>query len=249
MLKALLVDDEKNVTEALSQMLALYHPEIEVCACCHTLASAVTAIKEHEPALVLLDIELGAESGFDLFTHFPQPRFKVIFVTAHQQYAVQAFRFAALDYLLKPVHSDLLAEAVKKTTETIDREKINLNIDSFLHNIKTSSKKDKKIILKTAESIHLVNLNDILYCEANGGYTNFYMADKTRIMVTTTMGTYEDLFEDSDFCRIHQTYLLNLAHFKRYDKTDGGMVVLKDGTKLPVATRKKDTLLQRLSTL
>ncbi|MES2680150.1 MAG: LytTR family DNA-binding domain-containing protein [Bacteroidota bacterium] len=248
MLKVIVVDDEENVREALGQLLES-HPEVTVCASCASLSSAVTAIKQYHPDILLLDIEIGKENGFDIFKHFPQPDFRVIFITAYQQYALQAFRFSALDYLLKPVDPDLLADALKKATDVIDKEKITTKIDSFLHNINDLSKDTKKIVLKTAETIHLVHLRDIMYCEADRSYTNFYLADKSRIMVSTTLGDYEELFNDYGFFRIHQSFLLNLSYFKRFEKGDGGKVILTNNSALPVATRKKDQFLQRLASL
>ena len=249
MLKVILVDDEENVREALSAMLDLYHPEVELKASCSSVSSAILEIEKHKPDVVLLDIEIGNENGFDLFKHFSKPTFKVIFITAFQQFALQAFRFAALDYILKPVDPDLLSDALKKATASIDSEKLNLKIDSFLHNMESGSKEKKKIILKTAENIHVVNLSDILYCEADRSYTNFYLVDKSRIMVSNTMGDYEELFKEYNFLRIHQSYLLNLDYLKRFEKSEGGKAILKDNTSLPVATRKKEQLLHRLANL
>jgi|SRR6218665_266593 len=249
MLKLILIDDEERIRLSIAQLLQLYHPEYEVVASCGSLSSAVEAIRQQPPDVVLIDVEIGQENGFDLFKAFPKPAFKVIFITAYQQYAIEAFRFAALDYLLKPIQADLLADALNRAGDELQRDKLNLRFDAFLHNISSPAKNNKRIVLKTAESIHLVELSDIMYCEANRGYTSFYLADKSRIMVSTTLGEYEDLFEACGYCRIHQSYLLNLNYFKRYDKADGGMAILKDNSKLPVATRKKELLLQRLSEL
>jgi len=249
MLKVILVDDEENVREALSQLLELYHPEMRVCASCNSVTSAITAIKEYQPDILLLDIEIGNENGFAIFKQFPKPDFRVIFITAYQQYALQAFRFAVLDYLLKPIDPALLSEALKKAADLFDKEKISVKIDSFLHNISDLSKDSKKIVLKTSDNIHLVNLRDIIYCEADRSYTTFHLVDKSRILVSTTMGDYEEMFKDYRFFRIHQSFLLNLNYFKRYEKSEGGKAVLTDNTSLPVATRKKEQLLQRLANL
>jgi two-component system, LytTR family, response regulator len=249
MLKVIIVDDEQNVSEAIEQMIKLYNIDAEVKAICFTIASVILSINEHQPDVVLLDVEIGKDNGFDIFKHFPRPNFKVIFISAYQQYAIQAFRFAALDYLQKPISPDLLQEALKKASDTIDKEKIGLKVDSFLHNMQHLSKDAKKIVLKTADNIYLVSLSDIMYCEADRSYTNFYLCDKSRIMVSHALGEYEDLFNEYDFLRIHQSYLLNLNYFKRYEKADGGKAVLKDNSSIPVATRKKEQLILRLSEL
>ncbi len=247
MLKVIVVDDEMDAREALSQLLDLYHPDMQLCASCESVSLALAAIEQYQPDILLLDIKIGKENGFDIFKHFSQPSFRVVFITAYQEYAVQAFRFSALDYLLKPVDPDLLSEALRKASNVIDQEQISVKLDSFVHNMRDASKETKKIVLKTADTIHLVNLRDIVYCEANRSYTHFYLADKSRILVSTAMGTYEDLFHNYDFFRIHQSFLLNLHYFKRYEKSDGGKAILRDNTCLPVATRKKDQFLQRLS--
>lgn len=247
MLKALLVDDEKKAMESLSQLLELYHKNILICGQYTNLSTAADAIKTHQPNLLFLDIEVGKENAFDLLARFPNPDFKVIFTTGHHEYALKAFRFSALDYLLKPIQSGLLSETIMKAESTLDQRQFRLKIESFLHNKNASPEKPKKIVLKTADSIHLVESNEIVYCEADGGYTNFHLSDKSQILVSSTLGDYEELLQDQHFFRIHQSYLLNLNYFKRYDKASGGMAVLKNGIRLPVATRKKEQLLQRLT--
>jgi len=249
MLKVIIVDDDSNVIDALSLSIQNGHPDFKICATCTSLKAAIEAIGTHEPDLVLLDIEIGKDNGFEIFRHFPDPRFKVIFITGHDQYAIQAFRFSAFDYLLKPVSPALFKEVLNKAAEKTDFEKMALKIDSLLSNTNQALKRNKKIVLRTAENIHLVKLSDILYCEADGGYTTFYLADNSRIIVSHAMGDYEELFDDYGFFRIHNSYLLNLAHFKRFEKTDGGRAVLKNDSWLPVASRKKDSFLLRLASL
>lgn len=248
-LKILIADDEDNVREAIGQMVKLYCNEASVVAEAGSVSTAIKAIESYQPDVVLLDIDMKDGTGFDVLKKFPSPTFKVIFITAFQEYAVQAFRFSALDYLLKPLDPDLLMKAIKKAHDVIDRDKISLKIDSFLYNMDTLSKGSKKIILKTADNIHVVNMQDIVYCEADRSYTNFYLSDKSRIMVSTTLGDYEELFAEYGFLRIHQSYLLNVSYMKRYEKGDGGKAILSGDISLPVATRKKDQLLQLLSKL
>lgn len=249
MLRILIVDDEKNAREALSGMIEQYNQNWQLVDACERVSDAVKAIGDHEPDVVLLDIKMGRESGFDLFKYFPRPKFKVIFITAYQQYALQAFRFAALDYLLKPVSPSHLTEALNKASDASDLGKLSLKIGSFLHNMSADAAGSKKVVLRTSDNIHLVELNDIMYCEAVRNYTNFYLSDDSRIMVSKTIGGYEDLFSDAGFFRIHMSYLLNFRYLKRYEKGDGGKVILKNGKSLPLATRKKDQFLARLISL
>jgi two-component system LytT family response regulator len=249
MLKIIIVDDEANVRQALGQMLRLFSEDTQLIGSYSNVAAAVKAIREDKPDIVLLDIEIGKDNGFDVLKHFPSPGFKVIFITGYQQYAVQAFRFAALDYLLKPVDPDQLSDAIKKAFDAVDREKFSLKIDSFIHNMGTMANKAKKIILRTADNMHIVNLNDIMYCESERSYTTFFLADKTKVMVSQTLGDYEDMFNEYGFMRIHKSYLINLQFIKRYEKGDGGTVILNGNISLPVATRKKEQLLVLLAKL
>ncbi|MGZ3930957.1 MAG: LytR/AlgR family response regulator transcription factor [Bacteroidia bacterium] len=247
MLKLLIADDEANVREALARLVELYNPEMAIVASTESVSATIAAIHDQQPDIILLDIEMKEGTGFDVLRHFPSPRFKVIFITAYQHYAVQAFRFAALDYILKPADPEVLSQALKKAVDNIDRERLSVKIDSFLNNM--DSKQSKKVVLKTADNIHVISLQEILYCEADRSYTIFYLADKSRIMVSNTLGQYEELFGDYGFLRIHQSYLLNVSYIRRYEKGDGGKIILSDNISLPVATRKKDQLLQLLSRL
>jgi two-component system LytT family response regulator len=247
MLKLVIADDEPNVREALTQLINEYCPDIKIVDSVASVSKTVSAIKKHSPDIVLLDIEMKEGTGFDVLKQFPKPTFKVIFITAFQHYAVEAFRFAALDYILKPVDPEVLNASLKKANDQVDKEKLSLKIDSFLTNM--SGNTLKKIVLKTADSIHVVNLKDVLYCEADRSYTNFYLDDKTRIIVSTTLGDYEELFSEYGFLRTHQSFLVNIHHVKRYEKGDGGNIILNNNTSLPVATRKKEQLLQLLSKL
>ena len=247
-LKLIIVDDEENVREALTQMLNKFTTGFEIVGVYDNLGTAVEAIAVHKPDIVLLDIELGKDNAFNIYNHYPRPAFKVIFITSYQQYAVQAFRFSAMDYLLKPVDPDLLITSLARAREDIDKDAISDKIDCLLANLSTT-KSLKKIVLKTEDNIHIVNLEDIMYCEAINSYTAFYCADKTKITVSNTLGEYEDMFNEFGFIRIHRSYLLNINYIKRYEKTDGGLVILKDNTNLPLSTRKKERFLEILKRL
>ena len=249
MLKVIVIDDEKNVREALTSLVSKYAPGFEVIGAYNDLAAGMQAITNHSPDIVMLDIELGKNNAFDIYKYFPAPFFKIIFVTAYQHYAVQAFRFSATDYLLKPVDPDILLGALQKAKVDIDKEKFASKIDCLLHNLSTTTKRSKRLVLKTTENMHIVEVENIMYCEANRGYTCFYLSDKSKITVSVTLGEYEDMLNDFDFIRIHHSYLLNINYIKRFNKTDGGTIVLKNDTSLPVATRKREQVLEVLRKL
>lgn len=248
-MKVIIVDDEEQVRESLTQLLDIYCSDVDIVGSYSTLHEGLISIKQKKPDVVLLDIEIGKENGFDIFKHFAHPDFKVVFITAYQNYAVQAFRFSAMDYLLKPVDPDLLVAALNKAVDKIEQEKLSLKIEGFLGNLSGNKKANKKVVLKTTDNIHVVNLGDILYCEADRSYTSFFLNDKSRIVVSTTLGEYEELFEAYDFIRVHQSFLVNLDYVKRFEKSDGGKLILKNEAHVPVSNRKKETLLQRLAQL
>jgi two-component system LytT family response regulator len=249
MIKLLIADDVRNVRESLQKSVLSNCPGVSIIALTDGVHSTVSAIKEFSPDIVLLDIEMKDGSGFEIFKSFPDPLFKVIFITAYKQYSIDAFKFSALDYLLKPVDPDHLTAAINRASKQLDREKASLKIDSFLHNIQSTTAGSKKVVLKTSESIHIVSLSDIVYCEADESYTNFHLADTTRIMVTKTLREFDEMFTNYNFVRIHQSYLVNLNYIKRYDKGEGGNVVLNNEKSLPVSVRKKEQLMQLLSKL
>lgn len=247
MLKLLIADDEKNVREGLSHIINTLDPEILVLKGTDSVSSTIKSINEQQPDVVLLDIEMKEGTGFDVLKHFPSPKFKVIFITAFQQYAIEAFRFSAIDYILKPVDPDRLMETITRTSDIIEREKISLQIESLFYNLSQNGKKLKKVVLRTTNALHVVNTEDILYCEADRSYTTFYLLDKTRIMVSNTLGHYEEMFDATTFLRVHASFLVNMNYIKRYEKGDGGRLVLQGEIEIPVSKSKKDYLLQLLS--
>jgi two-component system LytT family response regulator len=248
MFRVVIADDVQDIRESLEKMLGAYCPEVQIVASVDGVATAVAAIQKHSPDIVMLDVEMKDGTGFDVLKQFPSPRFKAIFVTAYQQYSLDAFRFSALDYLLKPVDPDLLVQAVSKAADVLDREKLALKIDSFLHNMQESSKGPKKIVLRTIDNIHVVAVNEIAYCEADQSYTTFHLSDKSRIVVTRSLSEFDEMLGPYQFVRIHQSYLVNAAYIKRFNKTDNTLL-LSDGAVLPVSVRKKDHLLQLLASL
>lgn len=245
MLKVLIIDDEIHVREALKHLLELYASQTVLTGMVADIKTAIASINEQKPDVILLDVDLPGESGFDLFKHFNTPAFRVIFVTAYHDYALRAFRFAALDYILKPVDPTQLLEALHRAEKLIDNEKIHLKLDSLIHNL-DKKQPHKKIILKTAEQVHVVQVKDIMYCEADRSYTSFYLADKSRVVVSHSMVDYDEMLSPCGFMRVHQSFLVNLAMVKRFEKSDGGKLILKGGEVIPVATRKREALILAL---
>lgn len=195
-------------------------------------------INRTQPDLVLLDINLTDGTGFDLLKKFNGFQFKLIFITAHEEYAIQAFKFSAVDYILKPVVASDLLNAVEKAGKAIQQEETELKISALLANLD----KIKKIVLKTAESIHIIHVKNIIRCEADVNYTNFYLDNGERLIVSRTLKEFAEMLEPAGFFRTHQSHLVNLDHISRFDKTEGGHLVLADDSIVPVSSRKREEL-------
>lgn len=246
MIRAIIIDDEANNQELISNLLKAYAENIEVVALANSVETAYKAISEHQPDLIFLDIQMPDGTGFDLLKKFEKINFKIIFVTAHQEFAIEAFKYSALDYLLKPLSPANLIEAVKKVEESMSSEDLNLKLKTLLSNITEPGKNKKKIVLKTMERIYSVDINDIIRFESDGGYTKVYLVDGKRIMVSRTMKEFDDLLLDAGFLRVHHSHLINMNHLFCFEKAEGH-VVMKDDAIVPVSNRKKDHLLELLN--
>ncbi|MBM3437045.1 MAG: response regulator transcription factor, partial [Bacteroidetes bacterium] len=174
--------------------------------------------------------------------NLPSIDFRVIFVTAYDQYALQAFKFSAVDYLLKPINPELLTEAVNRAGSLI-KEHFKIQMQTLEENLKSENKQHKKIILKTAENIHLLDVKNIISCESDGPYTTVHSASGEKILVSKTLRDYEDMLGDCGFYRVHKSFLINLWQIKRFERQDGGSIVMNNELKIPVASRKRDELL------
>ncbi|MDX9881754.1 MAG: LytTR family DNA-binding domain-containing protein [Prolixibacteraceae bacterium] len=243
MLKVLIVDDEEHVRAMLVNILQSFCPDLEIVGQAGDVAGAVSKIKELKPDLALLDINLPDGNGFDVLKAFSKVDFSVIFVTAYDEYAVKAFKCSALDYILKPFNIDELVETIEKARESIANKNLAKKIAAFLDNLNSNSPDEKKIVLKTQESIHIVKVSTIIRCESFHNYTEFHIAGAKKLVVSKTLKEYETLLCGFGFFRVHQSHLINVNYINRFDKTDGGYLVLADGSQVPVAKRKKDELL------
>ena len=232
----------------MSRFLAKHCPQTQLVGEAGGVEEGLAAIKRYHPDLILLDIQMGDGSGFDLLRAVDQVDFKVIFVTAHEKYAVQAFKYSAVDFLLKPVNPQDLAEAVQRAREMTVSD-YNTRLKALEENFKSNEAHKRKIILKTMENIFLVQVQDIIFCESDGCYTRVCTENGDKIMTSKALREYDEMLEDAGFFRIHKSYLINLRHIKRFEKLDGGFIVLTNDHKLPVATRKKEELLGMLESL
>jgi two-component system LytT family response regulator len=182
-------------------------------------------------------------TGFDLLNHFDPVDFKVIFVTAYEKYAVEAFGFSAVDYILKPVNPDKLAEAVKRAQQMV-QQSFNLQLNTLKENLEKQDNRKKKIILRNQENIYLMDVSDIIHCESDGCYTSFDTVERERIMVSNQLKEYDELLGDSGFFRAHRSHLVNLKHIKRFEKQEGGSLIMTNNIKVPVSSAKRERLLE-----
>jgi two-component system LytT family response regulator len=246
MLRTVIIDDEYHIRDTLIKMLEMHCPaEVRVIGQASGVASGIEAIRELQPDLVLLDIQMKDGTGFDLLYKLSSIDFKVIFITAYDQYALQAFRFSAVDYLLKPVNPEQLIEAVQRAGHMI-HDHFTKQMKVLEENLKTGSNKNKKIILRTNESIHLLDIANIICCDSDNSYTTVHTIEGEKIIVSRTLKEYEEMLTEYGFYRVHKSYLVNLLHIKRFDRVDGGYVVLTNDLKIPVASRKRDEVLELL---
>ncbi len=247
MLRIIIIDDDPLIRELVSDTVETYCPNVSIVARAEDVKSGVAAINEHDPDLILLDIKMPDGSGFDLIKHFDKPDFKVIIISGYIEYAIKGYKFGAIDYILKPIDIEELTLAINKAGDLIRYEE-KLQFKAMEDNIKALNK-THKIILKTSEHVHLINTEDIIRIEADGNYSTIFIQDGRNIVVSKAIKEYEESLIDKGFHRIHKTHIININKLSYFDKSDGGDVVMNDGSKVPVASRKREMLLALLESL
>ncbi|MBU0486566.1 MAG: LytTR family DNA-binding domain-containing protein [Bacteroidetes bacterium] len=249
MLNAIIIDDEERARKTIAAIIDLHCPDIRIVTQAESVESGCKAIREFEPDIVFLDVKMHDGTGFDLLRKLQTVNFKVIFITAHEEFAAEAFRFSALDYILKPVDPKDLEEAVEKAEKYISLENIDIKLDTYFANIQSDSKENKKIVLRTVKEIFVVKVKDIIRCEADKNYTRLFFVNGKKLLVTKTLKEFEDMLSGYRFFRNHQSHMINMDFIDYYKKGDGGFIVMKDGATVPVSMRKKDSLLQILGSI
>ncbi|MEP7269616.1 MAG: LytTR family DNA-binding domain-containing protein [Saprospiraceae bacterium] len=246
-MKAIIIDDESDARDALHLTLNRYCPDIRVIASVEKPSEALMLIKKHKPDLIFLDVQMPLMNGFEMLRQLDESDINVIFVTAHDKYAIKAIRFSALDYLLKPVDAEELQQAVKRASEKQNRPEHKMKLKSFLDNTYSKQEHLGHLSIPTTEGLLFLDINEIIYCKADDNYTEIMRVKHPKVIVSKTLKNIEEMLEGYSFFRIHQTWLINLKFMQRYVKGDGGHVIMKDGTSLEVARRKKEEFLLRIS--
>ncbi len=244
MLTAIIVEDMIDALQLLKSDLETRHPEIEIIATAQSVVEAAKVLRKKQADILFLDIMLGDGTGFDILEIFPDLKSKIIFVTASDEFAIRAFKFAAIDYVLKPYSYDELDLAINRAKEQIQPNKERLTI--LKETLSAPEQKPDKISLHTLDKIIIVSLDDIIRCESDSNNTIFYLQDKRKIFVTKTLKYFSDMLKSYDFLRIHQSHLVNLQCISAYIKTDGGYLMLKNGENVPVSVRKKTEIIEIL---
>src|SRR5215831_8196447 len=239
-LKAIIIDDEARSRKALQVALTDYCPSVKIAFIAETPEDGIEAIIKHKPAIVFLDVQMPGMSGFDLLSDFPEIDFDVVFITAHDHYAIKAIRFSALDYLLKPIQIDELMAAVKKAEEKKNHRHTNWQYRSLYENVRSSHNASGAIAVPTGDGLLFIKTQNIIRCEAEGNYVIIHQAGKEKMLITKTLGDIETMLDPAAFCRVHNSHLVNLAHIKKYVKGDGGYVIMSDNSKVDIARRKKE---------
>ncbi|WP_149526496.1 LytR/AlgR family response regulator transcription factor [Sphingobacterium hotanense] len=248
-MRAVLIDDEISNVENLSTLLEKHCPQVTIIATARNVSDAVDAIEKYLPDLVFLDIQMGEQTGFDVLKLLPTRNFEVIFVTAYDQYGIQAVKFAALDYLLKPIDIEELVNAVNKAGYKLAKQIQTSQLDFLLQQIKIPETNISKIALQMQSEIRYVALSEIVRCEADNTYTHFFLSSGEKILVSKSLKEYADLLCPSGFLRTHQSHLVNPKYVKSWLKEDGGMLLLISGEKIPISKPNKETVKQALQQL
>ena len=253
MIKAILIDDDQNLREGMKGLLERFAPNIKIIGEADSVATGIEVMDTLKPQVVFLDIQLNDGTGFDILEQLAAKngaiKSNIVFITAHEQYAIKAFRFSALDFLLKPVDPDELQKVILKIESVLEKTSDYAHIDLLLENIRKKVDNFKRIALSTSDGIHLFEISDIIRCESEDNYTKFYIKNSKPVMISKTLKEYEELLTEHGFERIHQSHLINLNYLKSYIKKDGGYVIMADESNLPISQRKRERLQEILKTI
>ena len=245
MLRAIIVEDEEAGRVTLANYIGKYCPGVKIDAMTDSVKSGLEAIKKYRPDIVFLDVEMPFGNGFDLLEQCEEIDFETVFVTAYSEYAIKALNFSASYYILKPIDIDELVNAVEKIKKEKEKNDRSVHSKILLENIKNSNKQLHKIVLPLLDGFEVVQVKDIIRCQADDNFTIFFLQDGSERMISRTLKFYEEMLKDFDFVRIHKSHLVNIQHIKRYKKGKGGQVIMSDGAEVDVSVKRKKDLLKK----
>ena len=245
MIKAVIIDDEIHCRKTLNMLLAENCPDVQVVEQCEDGEAGILAIQKLKPDIVFLDIEMPGMNGFEMLQKLPTINFEIIFTTSYDQYAIKAFKFSALDYLLKPVDRQELGTAVQKVVQRLSRP-VPQQLEILLQKLYQPASSIRKIALPTMEGLQMIPIDSIISCASDSNYTIFQLKNKQKLIVSRLLREVEEMLEEYSFLRVHHSYVVNLNEIEKYYKGDGGYVVMSDGSSIDVSRNKKDVLLTKL---
>ncbi len=245
--KVLIIDDENRTRDFVKKMIDSFNLDLDVYTDGENVETGIEAINRIQPDILLLDIQMPDGTGFDVLNSIETKNFEVIFITAYQEYAIKAIKFSALDYILKPIDSEELHSSIITAIDCLEFKREETQFIALENNIQPNNR--RKLVLKTQECVYVVDLNEIIRCEADKNYTFFYLNSGKKILVSRTLKDYETMLNGYGFFRIQQSHLINLEYLDRYDKQQGGAIIMKDGTSVPLSPAKKDQFFKLLEKL
>jgi two-component system LytT family response regulator len=247
MIRSLIIEDEQKSREMLAMLIEQNCPQLQIVGLAKNVNEGAEMIKSLKPELVFLDIQMPDGTGFDLLEQVQDKKFEIIFTTATDKHALRAIKYSACDYLLKPIDIDELKLAVEKVSQKKNTSPTMENLQFLIQHLKKADDNFQKITLPTGNAYEIINIKDIIRCEADASYTHFFLAGGKKLMVSASLKHYEDLLPESEFIRVHHQHLINMSHVTRYLKQDGGYAVMSDGTQIEISRRKKDAFMERLN--
>ena len=245
MIRAIIIDDEPYCCAVLAALLADCCPDVKIVAVCHNGMDGKSSIQQHSPDLVFLDVEMPKMNGFDMLEQLPSINFHLIFTTSYDQYALKAFRFSAIDYLLKPIDSEELQKAMQKVLQHL-HSPLPQQLEILMRKIHQPTAPINKIALPTMEGLQMILVDLIISCESDDNYSIIKLKDKRKIILSCTLKEMEEILEDHSFIRVHRSYLVNLNEIEKYLKGEGGYLIMSDGSTIDVSRTRKETLLKKL---
>lgn len=246
MLKAVIVDDEEKSRENLKILIEEFCTNVQVLALAKSVDEGIEAIENYRPDILFLDIQMQKETGFDLLNRIRKIDFEIVFTTAHAEYAIDAIKFAAIDYLLKPIDINDLKQSIRRVEKKLTNNNLKEQFETLLHNFRADTSDSYKLAIPSSDGLVFINIKDVIYCEALSNYTKIHMKDGKFHMVSKTLKEYEGLLSNYHFFRVHHAYLINTKEIKKYVRGDGGYVIMNNDVSIDVSKRKKDLFLKRI---
>ncbi len=248
-MRVLIIDNEEQIREGLKKQLKTYCLNVSEIGEADCVKIGSRAIAEFKPDLVFLDVEMDDGTGIELIKQLGPFNFQLVFITAHDKYAINAFKLSAIDFLLKPIDSEDLILAVNKAEKNLKNKTIEHQFQILQESLGSITVNEKKIVLKDNESIYFVKVSDIVHCKAEGPYTEFYLIPQQKIIISRSLKEYEELLEPFGFIRTHHSHLINIKRIVRFDKANGGMLILENKQEVPVSQRKRDQIMVLLNNM